>query len=83
MPLFEVSELKKQSYPLSNNFFSRLFKALFWISVFSLVSITNIMSSFSFTSDNIFSSVVLFALLILKLLTFWLLNVISGKLLID
>ncbi len=46
------------------------------------MSLTNIMSSFSFISDSIFSSVVLFALLILKLLTLWLLNVTSGKVLI-
>ena len=41
------------------------------------------MSSFSLISDSIFDSVVLFVLLTLKLLMFWLLNVISGKLLID
>ena len=39
--------------------------------------------SFSLIIDSIFNSVVLFVLLTLKLLTFWLLNVISGKLLID
>ena len=51
--------------------------------MFSLVSLINIISSFSLISDSIFNSVVLFVLLTLKLLTFWLLNVISGKLLID